>query len=75
MLNQNYEPLNVCRARRAVILLYQGKVEMLENGSGFIHSASHVDKYAKSSTDDLWLKTASVYQKSKKSNLWEKLHL
>ena len=41
----------------------------------FIHLANHVDKYAKSSTDDLWLKTASVYQKSKKSNLWEKLHL
>ncbi len=41
VLNQNYEPLNVCRARRAVVLIYQGKAEMLENGSGFIHSANY----------------------------------
>ena len=40
ILNQNYEPLNTCRARRAVVLVYEGKAEMLENGSGFIHSAS-----------------------------------
>ena len=41
VLNQNYEPLNICQARRAVVLLYQGKADMLENGSGFIHSASY----------------------------------
>lgn len=41
VLNQNYEPLNICRARRAVILVYQGKAEMLEDGSGFIHSVSN----------------------------------
>jgi len=40
VLNQNYEPLNVCRVRRAVILIYRGKAEMLENGSGFIHSVN-----------------------------------
>lgn len=39
VLNQSYEPLNICRARRAVVLIFQGKAEMLENGSGFIHSA------------------------------------
>ncbi|MFC1987791.1 HNH endonuclease [Chloroflexota bacterium] len=39
VLNQSYEPLNICRVRRAVMLLYQNKAEMLENGSGFIHSA------------------------------------
>jgi len=42
VLNQNYEPLNVCRVRRAVVLLHWGKAEMLENGSGFIHSANHI---------------------------------
>ena len=42
VLNQNYEPLNVCRVRRAVVLLHQGKADMLENGSGFIHSASYL---------------------------------
>jgi 5-methylcytosine-specific restriction endonuclease McrA len=41
VLNQNYEPLNICRVRRAVVLLYRGKAEMLENGSGFIQSASY----------------------------------
>jgi 5-methylcytosine-specific restriction endonuclease McrA len=38
VLNQSYEPLTVCRARRAVVLIFQGKAEMLENGIGFIHS-------------------------------------
>ena len=42
VLNQNYEPLNVCQARRAVVLVYHGKAEMLENGSGFIRSVNHV---------------------------------
>ena len=42
VLNQSYEPLNICRVRRAVVLLHQGKAEMLENGSGFIHSANHI---------------------------------
>ena len=41
VLNQNYEPLNICRVRRAIVLLYRGKAEMLENGSGFVQSASH----------------------------------
>jgi 5-methylcytosine-specific restriction endonuclease McrA len=39
VLNQSFEPLNICRVRRAVVLLQQNKAEMLENGSGFIHSA------------------------------------
>ncbi len=42
VLNQNYEPLNICRVRRAVVLLHRGNAEMLENGSGFIHSASYI---------------------------------
>ena len=40
VLNQSYEPLNICRVRRAVVLLYENKAEMLENGSGVIHSAN-----------------------------------
>jgi len=40
VLNQSYEPLNVCRVRRAVVLIQHGKAEMLENGAGFIHAAS-----------------------------------
>lgn len=30
MLNQNYEPLNVCNARRAIVLIDLGKAEVLE---------------------------------------------
>jgi 5-methylcytosine-specific restriction endonuclease McrA len=41
VLNQSFEPLNICRVRRAIVLLYRGKAEMLENGSGFIQSANH----------------------------------
>ncbi len=40
VLNQSYEPIHICRVRRAVVLLYWDKAEMLENGSGFVHSAS-----------------------------------
>ncbi len=42
VLNQNYEPLNVCRARRAIVLIYAGKAEMLENGTGFVHTTGNV---------------------------------
>ena len=38
VLNQNYEPLNIARARRAVVLLLRGKAETLENGAGVIHT-------------------------------------
>ena len=30
VLNQNYEPLNVCSARRAFVLVYYGKAEIVE---------------------------------------------
>lgn len=38
MLNQNYQPLNICNARRAIVLVGRGKAEMLENGRGYLHS-------------------------------------
>ena len=39
MLNQNYEPLSICSARRAIILLFQGKAEMIETANGLkLHS-------------------------------------
>lgn len=40
VLNQNYEPLNVCNARRAVVLLDHGKAEVLEHGEGGIQTCS-----------------------------------
>ncbi|MBI1885399.1 MAG: HNH endonuclease [Chloroflexi bacterium] len=38
VLNQNYEPLNVCTVRRAFILVDRGKAEILENGRGYLHT-------------------------------------
>ncbi|MDE3095988.1 MAG: HNH endonuclease [Chloroflexota bacterium] len=40
VLNQNYEPLNVCNARRAFVLVDRGKAEVLEHGSAFLRSAN-----------------------------------
>ena len=34
VLNQNYEPLNVCNARRAFVLVDRGKAEVLEHADG-----------------------------------------
>lgn len=40
VLNMNYEPMCVCSARRAVILLYLEKAEMIERNHEIIHSVS-----------------------------------
>jgi len=42
VLNQNYQPFNVCNARRAFVLLGLGKAELLANGRGDIRSVSMV---------------------------------
>jgi len=38
VLNQNYEPLNVCNARRAIVLVDRGKAEVLEHNGGVLRS-------------------------------------
>ena len=40
VLNGNYEPINVCRTRRAMGLILAGKATVLENGRGVIHTVS-----------------------------------
>ncbi|HEV2128280.1 MAG TPA: HNH endonuclease [Thermomicrobiales bacterium] len=40
VLNQNYEPLNVCSVRRALNLVLGGKAELLEAARGRIASAT-----------------------------------
>jgi 5-methylcytosine-specific restriction endonuclease McrA len=40
LLNQNYEPLNVCTMRRAIVLVIVGKAEVLENSRGYIHTST-----------------------------------
>jgi 5-methylcytosine-specific restriction endonuclease McrA len=42
VLNQNYEPLNVCNARRALVLVDGGKAEVLEHGTGELRSPTFV---------------------------------
>ena len=42
VLNQNYEPLNVCNARRALVLVLRGKAEIIEMGHAVFHTASRV---------------------------------
>jgi 5-methylcytosine-specific restriction endonuclease McrA len=37
VLNQNYEPLNVCAVRRAFVLVYHGKAEVIETADDAIH--------------------------------------
>jgi 5-methylcytosine-specific restriction endonuclease McrA len=41
VLNQNYEPLNVCNVRRALVLIIDGKAEVLECNGALICSPSH----------------------------------
>ncbi|MFZ5979099.1 MAG: HNH endonuclease [Candidatus Zixiibacteriota bacterium] len=41
LLNENYEPLTVCSARRAIILLFQGKAEMIETADSLkVHTVT-----------------------------------
>ena len=40
VLNQNYEPLNVCNVKRALVLVFNGKAEVLELNHQIIHSTS-----------------------------------
>ena len=42
VLNQGYEPVNLCRTRRAIVLVLHGKADILENSRGEIHSVSQV---------------------------------
>jgi 5-methylcytosine-specific restriction endonuclease McrA len=42
ILNQNYQPLNVCNARRAFVLVDRGKAEVLEHGEGGIRTPRHI---------------------------------
>jgi 5-methylcytosine-specific restriction endonuclease McrA len=42
VLNQNYEPLNVCNTRRAFVLVDRGKAEVLEHALGHLRSATRL---------------------------------
>jgi 5-methylcytosine-specific restriction endonuclease McrA len=40
VLNQNYEPVAICNAKKAVILVYLGKAEIVEYLDSHIHSVT-----------------------------------
>lgn len=40
VLNQNFEPLNVCPMRRAFVLVGDGKAEVIEHGDRVVRTAS-----------------------------------
>ncbi len=42
LLNQNYEPLTVCNVKKAVILIYLGKAEIVEKSVLWLHSVNSV---------------------------------
>ncbi|RKY84674.1 HNH endonuclease [candidate division KSB1 bacterium] len=40
ILNQNYEPMSVCSAKRAIVLLYLGKAEIVERHEQWVRSVT-----------------------------------
>ncbi len=42
VLNQNYQPLNICDVRRAIALLGKGKAEAVQYGAEYIHTVSRM---------------------------------
>jgi 5-methylcytosine-specific restriction endonuclease McrA len=40
LLNQNYEPLSTCSARRAIVMVWAGKAEIVERTGQSVHSVS-----------------------------------
>ncbi len=40
LLNQNYEPLTTCSARRAIVMVWTGKAEMVESAGVSVRSVS-----------------------------------
>ena len=41
VLNHNYEPLNICTTKRAIVLVLGGKAEVLEHNREFMHTSTH----------------------------------
>jgi len=42
VLNQGYQPVNLCRTRRAIVLVLRGRAETVENSRGEIRSVCQV---------------------------------
>lgn len=40
LLNHNYEPLSICTARRAIVMVWTGKAEIIESNGHYINTVS-----------------------------------
>ena len=40
LLNQNFEPLTICTAKRAIVMVWAGKAEIIESNGHYIHTVS-----------------------------------
>ncbi|MCF7805417.1 MAG: HNH endonuclease [Candidatus Marinimicrobia bacterium] len=40
VLNQNYEPLQICNAKHAIVMLYLNRVELVESDGVMVHSVN-----------------------------------
>ena len=40
LLNQNFEPLTITSARRAIVMVWSGKAEIIESTGHYVHSVS-----------------------------------
>jgi hypothetical protein len=40
VLNANFEPINICTTRRAVVLILGGKAAMVANGRGYLRTVT-----------------------------------
>ncbi len=61
-LNQNYEPLPVCSARRAFLLMFHGKAEMIEPANG-LRLRTPTTSYSLPSIVRLWQYKRVPYKK------------
>ena len=42
VLNANFEPINVCNTRRAIMLILDGKASLVMNGRGEIKTVTRI---------------------------------
>ena len=41
VLNQSYEPINICSVRRAIVLVFRGKAQIVEQSGQVLHSVTY----------------------------------
>ncbi len=74
VLNQNYQPLLICTAKRAICLEYLGKVSVIENYREFVHSPSvtlqlpsviKLDRYINIKNNDIILSRKNILKRDR----------